>query len=112
MVVIGYNLFHRAAVGGAKYRIEPIRVRLVGAEKPEVGGIKLDDVPEILSQLARRFRHYFAGAGYAQGILGKVRQIESFQQSSAVDMRIRAHPAISFGSERRKLGDQPAVVVE
>ena len=45
-------------------------------------------------------------------VLRKVGQIERFQQSPAVDVRICAHAAIAIRSQRRKLGDQTSFLVK
>ncbi len=79
VVVDGNDRLHRATVGGIEDCVEAIRIRFIRAEQAEIGRVEFDDVAQILSEFARRFCYYLAGAGYSQCVLGEVGEIERLQ---------------------------------
>ena len=101
--------------GAARHRedvAESVRGRLVRPEETEVVGVPGDHVAQERPEHPRRLARRRAGSSHVDGVVAEVGQHEVAEQRAAVRVRVRAHPPLALGRQRRELGHEPALLVE
>ena len=114
VIVVALDPAHQASVLDLEHVAEAIRVGLVGTEQAEVLLLRVarEDIAQHLAERARRFDLDAARLLGRHRVFGKRRDVERDGQESAVGVRIRAHPPISFRRNRLELRPQRPALIE
>ena len=114
VIVVALDAAHQASVLDVEHVAEAIRVGFVGTEQAEVMllGIAREDIAHHLAEGSRRFDLDAAGLLELHRVVGERGDVERDGQDSAVGVRIRAHPAISFWRDRFDLRLQSSAFIE
>ena len=88
--------------GDLVHGVEPIGGRLVRAEKPEVGPVRVqrEHITQIAAQRPGRFRAGRAGPRHGDGVVTRGRQHERAQERPAVGVRVGAHAPVAARDQR------------
>jgi len=93
-------------------RAQPVRLRLVRPEQPEVLGIRGDHVAQEAAEDARRLRELGSGRLHLDCVVPEVRERQIPQQLAAVRVRVRAHPTLAARRQLRQVWHEAALTVE
>ena len=106
----------QAAVLDLEHGAEPVAVRLVGTEQPEVrasGFVRVDVAQQLTERAGGLVRCSRPGAvDRRRRSRAKSGRSSGGQQPAAVGVRVRAHAQVARRGQRGQLGDEPAVLVE
>ena len=95
-------------------RIQPVRLRLVRPDHPEVLrlGVEPGHVPQKRAQHPGRLGHGRPGLAHLHCVVAEVGQGQVAQQQAAVGVRAGPHPALPRGDEPENLGARTTVRIE
>ena len=112
-VVVGrYGFSRAAAVRHLEDRVEPVRGRLVGTERPERVRIVARHVAQVRPQHPGRGGLHRTRRRNGDRVVKEIGNDEIAQQPAAVRVRIGAHAPVAGGGQRPQFGFQRAVRVE
>ena len=114
MLVHRQRGFLPGLVRDLEQRVQPVRLRLVRPDHPEVLrlGVEPGYVPEPGAQHPGRLRHGRPGLAHRHRVVAEVGQGQVAQQQAAVGVRAGPHPAVAGRDEPEDLGARMTVRIE